>query len=243
MSDVVVIPCAGEQTRWENYLGVDKYMAPGLDREPILHRSLRLLGTSLPNAAFAIIGRPDAPAAPTLVPGLRDRYAFWFSRDAHPIAGPTVEKLTSSRSSWSVSGRTIIVWGDVWLSKWAAKRIAGLDGDMIWFGRPGPSRYTGKPYRELWGCSFRRCMHDTLEEACREVGAAHARGEAPLLAWAVYQHLEGHGYSGTHTHFPNLVVLDDFTEDFDYPSDYDRWAFRAQRALIEGTFDLGVPPE
>jgi len=242
-NDAVVIPCAGEGERWGDHLGVPKYLAPGLDHEPILHRSLRLLGHSLPQASFAVIGRPDAPRTPTPVPGMRARYAFWFGADDD--GRPTVGKIASSRSSWSVRGRTIILWGDVWLSRWAAGRIARLDGDLLWFGRSGPSRFTGKPYGELWGLSFRRSMHSALEDACWSVGADVQSGKLnEPLAWYVMRRLHGGNYFGAGaSNGPHFVTLDDWTEDFDYSHDYDRWLYRAQRAAIAGTFDTGVPPE
>jgi hypothetical protein len=121
----------------------------------------------------------------------------------------------------------------VWLSFVGAAQIfrTRFEG-MRWWGRPGPSSITGKGYGELWGLGFSQDKALELSECCMQVQERIEAGE-PLrgLAWDVCRQM----YGGQVPKGGDFVTIDDMTEDFDFPVDYDRW-MAAQDSLEVETF-------
>ena len=79
--------------------------------------------------------------------------------------------------------------------------------------------------RELWGLSMIPGERRFLVRCTRKAAQHYHAGQIwPALAWWVYQLSTGQGVGhSTPRVTPSFLELDDFTEDFDFPEDLDRW--------------------
>jgi hypothetical protein len=214
----LLIPCGGEGRRWQQYTGVPKPLIT-IDGETLVRRTARLFRELVPDVDVYLIGTDP-------------RLAFQGIRLVPPDPegfGSDFDKLACGWSRWSLRARTWIVWADLYLTELAADWMCKpAQPDLVWYGRLGPGRFTGKPYAELWGCSFLPEQHDRLQAAIRACDELLYSGQLPrALAWSVYEMTAG--LQVTRTDPPRrqrghgLVEIDDRTEDFDYPEDLDRW--------------------
>ena len=205
---------AGSSERWGDYLGVPKQMLP-VDGEPLLHRTVRLLREN---------GVTDI-----LITGPFDDCGV---KSARPVGDTeAVDGRLAARSFWNRDGRTIVLMGDAYYSDEAMRTIVGhADRDHHIFARFGPSRLTGKPWAEIFANSFwpeHQAVHET---SLRTVQSMLERGELVRAGlWEAYLLDHGHlhdgideptGYVGN---YGDATEIDDWTEDFDFPEDYDRW--------------------
>lgn len=210
-----IIAAAGSEERWGNHLGVPKQLIP-IDGETLLDRIIRLLHRE---------GIRDIVISGAFrVEGCRTVIPEW---DIDPVDG-----RLGVRGLWNDAGRTIILMGDVWYSDAAMQTI----GSHVWrdrhlFARFGPSKRTGKPWAEIFANSFWPEHHADHEASLRAVNALHEAGHIPRGGlWESY--LLDHGAvvtgmmdadGGCVRNMGDATVIDDMTDDFDYPADYDRW--------------------
>jgi len=216
----LIIPCAGKQERWNKYLGVYKQMVPVFD-EPLLQRTVRQFQERVPEISIHVPIRPDMKMPD--IPGVE-----FFQPYANRMC--EYDKVLSSRPHWSEHGRTTIVFGDVFLTDEAADIIAGASPSNIhWFGRSGPSKVTGCGWEELFGLTFQLTQQQRLERVAEQI-RAHCRKfpkKATRLclrkAWILYRRLEGLRPRHPGAIGDNFTEIDDRTEDFDSPEDYEAW--------------------
>ena len=90
-------------------------------------------------------------------------------------------------------------------------------------GRSKASKHHGCPYEEQFGFSLLPEHHAEVSAAIEHVKQALQSGVIKgCTGWATYRHLHGlplrkHKIRG------DFVEIDDFTDDFDFPIDYERW--------------------
>ena len=98
--------------------------------------------------------------------------------------------------------------------------------EPIFIGRRRGSRITGCPYQELFGFSLLPKNHLSVINSIEHVKEAMVQGVIRMCAgWSVYRHLQGIGLRNKKCP-GNFLHIDDFSEDFDTPDDYDRWIDR-----------------
>lgn len=221
MSEVrsVIIPAAGSGERWNHHLGIPKRRIP-VDGETLLTRTERL-------ARKRCAGRGGVRVI-AIVPCIPEEPPGSVEVDEPlELFGCDLDKITCGAPYWSKRGRTVIIWGDVWLSEAGASRMFGEDsGSLAWWGRLGSSRLTGKCYGEIWGLAFEPSEHARLIAVTASLAARLERGENfRPLAWMVYAATAGPDamLNGRPQATPSWRELDDWTEDFDYPYDFGRW--------------------
>jgi len=235
----LVVLCGGQQSRWGNYLDVPKYMAPVLG-EPVAVRTFRLFKEHCPDIErFWVL----PPGAEEFWPF--DVQKFWIStKKTHESY-----KLTSSSKLWK-GDTVIVVFGDVFFTEAAVKRIAEMPvTDIEWFGRRGGNKFNGNNGGEIFGLKFPVSEGNQIIRAANKVRAAWQRGETfRTKAWEIYRTLNGlplMTHSGTVKGRPAIKAqptwavgehfneIDDLTDDFDLPRDYDGWkAAVEQNALL-----------
>lgn len=205
----VVIMCAGDGERWGNYLGVPKYLVRVGD-EMLLQRTLRLLGQA---GVTDIWMTAKTPVKITGVKGI-------FVRKEG-----LEDRFTNALYVWDTNKDIVYLYGDVYYTEKAMNTILETTGDFRAFGRPGASTTTGKPHGEVFAIRFsdKKLAGDALtamRNACMR-GATRS-----LVGWTWYRQVEGapleQPFIGD-----RFVVIDDRTEDFDCPEDYERWIARA----------------
>lgn len=222
----LIIPCAGTQTRWGNYLGVPKYMAPVFG-EPLLCRTVRQFRERIPGLSICVPLRRNLVTPPVGVN---------FLYPEQQLLGES-NRLLSSVPEWDPTGRTTIVFGDVYFTGAAVDTIVATETDAIqWFGRSGPSETTGHSCAEIFGVTFPARHAEQLIEASRYVQSVYrCRGQEDLVrAWTCLRHLEGQPLEHDtgridSKKLQHFTEIDDMTDDFDYPNEYDSWLAAVER--------------
>jgi hypothetical protein len=218
VDDVVVfIPCAGDQERWANHLGYSKHLVPVVNREPLLHRTIRQLN--------------ERHITPWVVGKANDaRYIIEGSNFFEAALDPRLYgqgRFRTSEALYNYSGRTIEFLGDVFFTDEAMDTILS-DERRGWrvYGRIGASKFTGCEYGEIFAHSFYAedipKLIDVSDYIIRGIeiglvtpGASH---------WDLYCWM---ARCSSWDYKPEcFTIIDDFTEDFDYPHDYDTWKNR-----------------
>jgi hypothetical protein len=204
----IIIAAAGPQDKWGGYLGVPSHLAP-IDGRPLLHRTV---GQALCYSRDVHVTGPPGDERYN-IPGTR-----WHERDlSHP------SEYHSTRDLWSDTGRTVLVYGDVYFTDEAMQRIAAeSDTGFRAFGRSGASRQTGCRYGEFFAASWWPDDHASIEQhlavALRQRTSGTSRRP---VCWLLLNSMQCRP-AGNRLHRPPWwVEIDDLTEDFDFPADYD----------------------
>lgn len=208
-----IIICAGEATRWNNFMGTAKHFAV-LNNEPILNRTIRLLD--------------ENNVAPEDIYVVSKDYSIDKVNNYHPKLNKNnhdADKFLSSKDLWNKDGRTVILYGDVYFSEYAIKTIVNEPCEY-WriFCRPTPSEITGTPYGECFAVSFYPHDHKLAKANLKKLIYLY-KGSllnriggwewARIMAGVPIKHLDEH-----QDMLPVYITIDDETDDLDFPEDY-----------------------
>ena len=223
INTIAVIIADGSGTRWNNYLGVPKHLIE-IDNERLIDRTVRLLTERNINKIF-VVG-PD------------DRYKVKGSELFTPIQNPDngdIDKFMNSAELWNDQGKTIVLYGDVYFTEEAMNSIVAYhEIDFALHCRPFNSQYTGTPYGECFALTFYHQHREEILDALTNIVSAFNQNVITRAGgWEVYKFfqlgrnnypddkLDSHWLTNL-----NLNAINDFTDDFDYPEDYDRFMER-----------------
>lgn len=211
-----IIIAAGEATRWNNYLGTPKHLIR-IDGEPLLHRTVRLLKQYTDD--IFVVAKDD----PLYLIDGATRYVPTLNYEAHADA----DKFLSSKELWNDKGRTVVFYGDVYFTEYAMHKIASYwVKDWTLFCRPHASMYTGTPWGECFAQSFYPEHIEQHEAKLMHIARLFKRGRIDRCGgWEHYRAMIGLRDDQIRSKQikGNIVTIDDFTDDFDYPDDYDRF--------------------
>lgn len=206
-----LILAAGPGTRWGHFLDMPKHFAP-VDGEPILPRAVRLFAE---HADVTVVGPDD------------DRYRIDNSilhvADVDEGNGDA-DKFLSSRHLWDRGGRTLLVYGDVFFTEQAVATICAPQRGLRCYARPGASTITERPYGEIFAFSFMPGQHKVVDAALRYLVEIRQLGWLERNGGFELHQVLRRGDVGSET-LPTagLTVIDDWTDDFDYPHYYQRF--------------------
>lgn len=196
-----VIMAAGSAERWGNYLGVPKQLVD-IDGEPLLHRTIRQV--------YEWSGEAPIVTVPEL--------GFYGPLEAPQVVGSAAVEINKFLNAF-YTPETLYLWGDVYFTDEAMRAIFTTTETPCFFGR-----YTGsacKSWSELFAA---RLDADAILKA---KALKRIRGLIPRCAsWELYRLVAGYPLH-EHTVGRMFVDIDDRTEDFDFPHDYDRWMEQA----------------
>lgn len=196
----IIIAAGGKGTRWNKHLGVKKHEVK-IDGQQISQRT---------KEQFEHLGDEDINL---LLKG-KSQYG-------------DLDKIWSSRHLWNKADRTIIVFGDTYFTDAAIEKISEYKHPgFVVFGRIEPSEITGKPYGELYAVSFFENDFDRIQQAIERVVKLQERGAIETAnLWALYRAMHKFPDDLMNQHFAGegVITINDETEDFDWPVDYDRW--------------------
>lgn len=230
----VVIIADGSGSRWGNHLGVPKHLVE-VDGESIIHRAQRLFAAA---GAEVLVVASDARYATEhgRLVGANHDYARWLDGD----------KFASSAHHWHPKDRTIVVYGDVYFTEQAVQTITTHEGrDWTLFGRFGPSSSTGSKHAEIFALSFHPNHHAEMMSALEHVSdLARRRVIDRCGGWELYRAMNGLRESECRHRSPQpqlsrSVVIDDWTEDFDTPADYEMFTARRTPDPVTVAVPLG----
>lgn len=214
----VVIAAAGPQAKWNNHLGVPSHLVE-CGGEPLLARTIR---QARKLSTDVHLTSPDD-----------DRYALPGA--VRHIRGPEGNEYTSTRDLWHPRERTVLLLGDVYFTDDAMRRIAGgSPTEYRVFGRHRASRRTGTPYGEIFAVSWGPAAHAKMDTLLAEVARLREAGECTRPAgWVLLRLWQGTPPGRHLVKRPPFVIIDDLTDDIDYPADYNRHpAFGGRRARV-----------
>lgn len=206
-----LILCAGTGSRWADYMGVPKYLAP-VEGVPILTRTENQLKSH--GVSKIIIVKKQK----SVKPGIDE-----------------IDKFYGAADHWNPDGRTIILFGDTYYTDEAIKAIVEYPADdWAVFGRPSGSKLTGKPYGELYALVFHDKHSDDILANLRRAERLWLENRISRInTWTLYRLMVNlpETLLNAHVILPDyhFVEVNDMTEDFDYPHDYDRFIERKEK--------------
>jgi hypothetical protein len=208
-----LILAAGKGKRWDWHLNVPKHMIP-IKGEPLIHRTQRMLDEMGVQDVHVVCRDESYVRSPALraVPREIDR--------------ATVHPQEESRHLWNETGKTTILYGDMYYSeKLLSKIVNDPADDWKIYARYGGSKFTGKDYGEIFGWVMRP-EHYAHIDAARNVAISYTENGLwwRCIGWEVYRigvkQLPWH-HCKEDVH---MVNYDDESDDFDDPDDWDRWS-------------------
>lgn len=207
----VIIAAAGPQHKWKNYLGVPSHLVP-VRGEPLLRRTLKQ----------ALTISDDVHV--TYPPG-DDRYldAVPLGVAAHARGESYPSEYHATRQLWNPDGRTILLLGDTYFTDAAIEKIAAFsERKYQGFGRKGASRLTKCRYGELWAASWWTEHHAQMDAHLAVIKKHHDEGTITRpTGWMLLRAWQGTDLA-RHKCYPEwMTTIDDLTDDFDFPADYD----------------------
>lgn len=204
----VIILAAGDGSRWGDFRGTPKHLTK-VEGKVLLERTAKQFLKYTDDVCIV---------------GLDERYKV-DGTSLYIVKAPNTNwkdaaKFLSSQQLWKTDGRTILVFGDVYFTSEAVKTIMTNKDSFKFFLRSGPSSFTGCAWKEIFGIAFseeysRKVRQDLLylvsmNQVERQAG------------WALYRYMIGPTANGLFSN-PHFVEIDDWTEDFDFPEDLEKW--------------------
>ncbi len=198
-----VIMCAGSSSRWGHYLGVPKQLI-SIDGETLLHRTIRLLKENQLNDIYVTV----------------PKIGQFGKINANEKEGTSKTELDKFLNAKEFSG-AIFLWGDCYFSENAIKIICQNEHDLMFFGRRQGSTFTGKRYGELFAVK----TNDLFFKYAIELNK-HRHEMRRCASWELYTYIVEDKIPMNRivdTPIKYFTEINDMTDDFDYPRDYDIW--------------------
>lgn len=201
----VLILCAGDGMRWDNYLGVPKQLIP-INNEPLLNRTVRLLNGYGYND-IDIIAHDERLNL--------DGFGFYKPSKFRW----TVETLLSTQPLWTE--RTIVLLGDVFYTNKALTTILSYNQDIHVYGRFGKSLFTFTQYGELFAITFEKSDHQMIKKHLNIARSNALRGGRGKI-WEFYRSLAGFPLDLHKKDDEIFISIHDLTDDIDSPREYEK---------------------
>lgn len=199
------ILCAGSGSRWGEYLGGPKQLI-SFNGETLLSRIIRQLQK---NNIFDIhVVCNDS------------RLSSHEAVSIQPIhCGLLVDTILSTSAYWTDCN--IMILGDVFFTDMAMSKICGCPKSFVFFGRPWASKLISCDHGELFAFRFNKDSVDLIKNSINNIldtGNEELRGNL----WDLYHNLAGIPYNSGVATRRMFVIIDDITNDFDSPLDFEK---------------------
>lgn len=223
----VIILCGGEASRWNCYRGERNKQLVRVAGEILIQRTMRLLGKYQTSSIVVLVPDGEVAEYRKLLP---DKVEIHVVEKPDSGYATPAWKYLSSESLWKKGQRNIVLLGDVWFSEYAMNAIFDEHNvDWISFGRHHPSEITGCPHGEIFGLKFTNVeKHSNGVKLLNQFYKAGLCNEK-AAGWALLQVINNEN-PNIRSPGASFVNIDDFTEDFDFAEDYDRWVLNFQKA-------------
>jgi hypothetical protein len=208
----VIAAVEPDAARWRGYLGVPRFLAP-VHSGPLVQRTVDQL------RARGVTDIVVTSADPRLngLQGCR----VMIPKAPPPCGGFGV---AAAMEFWTPGKDVVALSGDTYYSD------AGLDAILRgprnfvwWYGRTGGGGIE-KPHYEMWAVTIPESFHKIFREACEKASLASQNGRgATISGWLVYRILNGLQIEAQRLIGPSWTEINDETEDFDYPEEFDAW--------------------
>ncbi|MDP6523336.1 MAG: NTP transferase domain-containing protein [Kiritimatiellia bacterium] len=200
-----LILCAGEGEGWNNYLGIPKQLIE-INGETLLARTARLLKE-------CGVGRVTIVTAD-------ERLAIKGCAVFEPIERRWVaETLLSTRPLWDDC--TVAFLGDVCYSPQAISQALAAPENVRVHGKLGRHPESSSGWGEIFVVSFRKRAAERIVDAAR-AAIRHAEKGGRGKLCQLYRALNGIPLDEHRVEGEIFHRIDDYTDDFDTPRDYER---------------------
>lgn len=208
----VIIAAAGPQHKWGEYLGVPSHLAP-VDDEPLLARTIR---QALTISEDVWVTYPAGDRRYVETAGAGQPVTFVARRPEYP------SEYQATRPLWDEHGRTVLLLGDVYFTDEAIKTIGAFDRRQFQgFGRKGKSYVTNCRYGEMFAASWWPEQHEQQDEYLEIIREHHENKTITRpTGWMLLRAWQGTQLAKHRCEPEWMTVIDDLTEDWDYPIDY-----------------------
>lgn len=228
MKTTAIIICAGEASRWNNHLNTKKHLIE-IEGERLLDRTIRLLKERGITEIYTVVKE--------ITPEYHVEGAAQYKANLQPEKYVDADKFLSSEELWNKDGRTLVFYGDCYFTDEAMDTIVGFTSkEWTLFCRPNPSRITGTRWGECFAQSFYPDDHARHRAALLRIARLFKEGVITRCGgWEHYRAMVGRSddkIRRPHVMSTNYVEIDDWTDDFDYPEDYETWQKRRKAALL-----------
>lgn len=227
-----IIVAAGEATRWKNHLGTNKHLII-IEEEPLLHRTIRLLRERGIVDIF-VVSKDD--------PRYKIKKTKQYIAKLDYENNADADKFLSSRELWNEKDRTILIYGDCYFTDDAMDKIVNYKGEKwMLFCRPDASKITGTKWGECFAISFLPHQNIECEEKLHYIAELKKTDVITRCGgWELYRAMTGRvgekvrrPHTMIETDTAGYIVIDDWTDDFDYPEDYDTWSAKRMEARLK----------
>lgn len=222
MNTRAIIICAGEASRWDNYLNTPKHLIT-IEGERLLDRTVRLLNERGVKEVYVVVKR--------ITKEYQTKGATQWVAKLNPEENVDADKFLSSKELWNPKGRTLVFYGDCYFTEEAMDTIVGFEKrEWTLFCRPNASEITGTPWGECFAQSFYPEHLESHETSLHYIARLYKEKVITRCGgWEHYRAMTGR--TGRKVRLPhvmttNYVEIDDWTDDFDYPKDLDTWLER-----------------
>lgn len=211
----IMITCAGSQHKWNNHLGVPSHLVTDKNGETILGRTLRQVRERGYGVDEILVFHPEVEG-------------YFLPGNTSVVVSKPGQYLTEfhTTESWWLEGsdqQNIMLLGDTWFTDEAMDTILGYEGYSVrFFGRTGPSTYTGTQYGELFGYAWRGLSNTILQKNMATLEIMKRRGELDrFCGWEMLYYLQNDSVQRRTRRFQHRTDSEFFTEINDYTDDLD----------------------
>lgn len=230
----VILMAGGPGERWGNYMGAPKHLIPvpydpGMQdwSEMLVHRTVRQL-KERGVTDIHMVGPLEADDSPAYhIPGVE------FHHTNRRFTASIYELWDVDAEGYGYAhpfGLTLVIFGDVYFTAEAMDKILGpmdYPNGYMWYGREGKDISQG----EIWCKGIAPEAYDKYKAVMKELkDSVPIRAHKRTSGWEIYRKLHDIPIS-RHVITGDWVNIDDLTEDFDTPAEYEDWLRRMRESL------------
>jgi len=235
----IIIACAGNGTRWNNYTGVEKQLV-NINNKPLLERTITQIKTYLNyNKIYLIVNETN-----------KNNFLIDFIINSCEIITLTNKSINDVPVLYSIqnmldnNNNILILLGDVYFTDDAFIKIKENTNntELSFFGRLNIENNLNFKPDELFAFYFCKNIHSLIKQIVNNVKKLYTNKKINrFLQWEIltyYYAFKDSNIDGTNEeinfykktfenrkntfaeHFINIL---DLTDDFDYPNDYDKF--------------------
>lgn len=227
----IIFACAGKQTRWNNYRNCHKHLIP-INGIPLLKRNITLFNKFFNYDKYYVsINNENVKS----IYNVDEKIIFYIPEniiDKEPPYKTLVPFLETADDD------VLLLLGDVAFSEDCIKKIYNntLQKSFKVFGRKKGSNITGCPWGELFAFYIPQSFIPNWLEAVNKTEYLYNDKKISRFSgWEIISYIYTLNKSNKNIHkdmntifmerlFPNsFIEINDETEDFDFPKDYDNY--------------------
>jgi hypothetical protein len=236
----IVFTCAGNQTRWGNYMNCPKHLVP-INGIPLLKRNILLFDTFFNHPTYYVSIRNESLKS---LYNVHDKITFYISDNIIENYEPAYKTLIPFLNKYNDD--VLILLGDVIFSEDCVKRIYEntLKNTFNVFGRKSCSFITGCIWGEIFAFYIPQHFKEDFIEAVNTINNLYLQKKLNRFSgWEIISYIYSLTKDDPQIHniimniykkklFPeSFIVINDETEDFDFPNDYINYFLRVRPAV------------